>query len=352
MAKKLMKGNVALAEAAVLAGCRFFSGYPITPQTEIMEYLSSRMPEMGGRFVQSESEVSAINMLYGAATSGYRVMTSTSGPGFSLMQEGISYLAAMNMPSVVVDVCRYGSGIGLISPGQSDYLQVTKGGGHGDYKLLVYAPSTVQESVDMMSLAFDKAEEYMTPVIVLSDGAIGQMMEGVELPEAQPVDPDKPWALKGADAAHARNLYTGAFDGPENDVKIREKYRMMQQNEQRWEEIATEDAEIVLVAYGISSRICKRAVKLGREQGLKLGLLRPITVWPFPADAFQGLVKTAKAFLAVEMSAVGQLVEDVALTVRGEKPVYVLPTGMTPPKESQILEKVKNILDGKEKEAF
>lgn len=347
-----MKGNVALAEAAVRAGCRFFAGYPITPQTEIMEYLSSRMAEAGGAFIQSESEVSAVNMLYGASTSGYRVMTSTSGPGFSLMQAGISYLASMNMPAVIADICRYGSGIGLISPGQSDYLQVTKGGGHGDYKLLVYAPHTVQESVDLIGLAFDKAEEYMNPVIMLSDGAIGQMMEGVELPEFSKVDPDKPWVLKGADAEHARNLYTGSFDGPENDQKLRAKYELMAGNEQRWEAINTQDAEIVLVSYGISSRVCKRAVKLGREQGIKLGLLRPITLWPFPVLPFKELRETARAFLSVEMSAVGQLIEDVALSVKGMKPVYALPTGMTPPKEKQVLEMALSILDGKEKEVF
>lgn len=352
MAKKLMKGNAAIAEAAVRAGCRFFCGYPITPQTEIMEYLSTRMSEVGGQFVQAESEVSAINMLYGAATSGYRVMTSTSGPGFSLMQEGISYLASMNMPSVIADICRYGSGIGLISPGQSDYLQVTKGGGHGDYKVIVYAPHTVQDSVELMELAFDKAEEYMNPVILLSDGAIGQMMEGVEMTEFKEVDPDKTWALKGADKDHSRNFYTGAFDGPENDVRIREKYRYIIENEQRWEETETEDADIILVSYGISSRICKRAVKLGREQGLKIGHIRPITLWPYPVNAFKKLKKTASAFLTVEMSALGQMVEDVALSVRGEKPVYAFTAGMTPPKEKEILQMVRDIIDGKEKEAF
>lgn len=352
MAKVLMKGNEALAEAAMRAGCRFFCGYPITPASEILEYFSSRMMDYGGSFVQAESELAAVNMLYGAASTGYRAMTATSGPGYSLMQEGISYLASMNMPAVVVDVCRYGSGIGLISPGQSDYFQVTKGGGNGDYELLVYAPSTVQESVHLIGLAFDKAEEYRTPVILLSDGAMGQMMEGVEMTPAKDADPDKPWALVGAPPDKARNWATEAFDGPIYDVHIREKYSKMREQEQRYEAVNTEDADIILVAYGISSRICKRAVKLGRDSGLKVGLLRPITLWPFPVDIFKSLRKTAKAFLSVEMSAIGQMVEDVALAVHGEKPVYALNTGMTPPKEKEILAKIANILEGKEKEAF
>lgn len=352
MAKKIMKGNEALAEAAMRAGCRFFSGYPITPASEILEYFSKRMEDFGGSFVQAESEVSAVNMLYGAASTGYRCMTASSGPGYSLMQEGISYLASMNLPCVVTDVCRYGSGIGLISPGQADYMQVTMGGGNGDYKLLVYAPSTVQESVDLIGLAFDKAEEYQTPVILLSDGAIGQMMEGVELPPEQEIDPDKPWALKGAPKEKARNWATQAFDGPIYDSLLREKYGKMQANEQLFESIETEDADIVLVAYGISSRICKHAVKMGREKGLKLGLLRPITLWPFPVDEMKKLRKTAKAFLSVEMSALGQMVYDVALAAHGEKPVYVYTSGMKPPSESVILEMAENILAGKEKEAF
>lgn len=352
MRKTLMKGNEALAEAAVRAGCRLYCGYPITPQTEIMEYLSWRMPEVGGHFVQAESEVAAISMLYGAASTGYRVITASSGPGFSLKQEGISYMASQNLPGVIVDVCRYGSGLGLISPGQGDYFQATKGGGHGDYQVLVYAPHTVQESVDLITLAFDKAEEYLNPVILLTDGALGQMMEGVEMTAMQEVNPDKPWALKGMGDEKPRYYRTAVYDGPGYDTFIREKYKKMQEKEQSYEEIATEDAEVILVAYGISSRICKRAVKIGREKGLKLGLLRPISLWPFPRDVFKKLRKTAKAFLSVEMSAIGQMVEDVALAVHGEKPVYMMTTGMIPPKENLILEKVQSILDGKEKEVF
>lgn len=350
--KILMKGNEALAEAAVRAGCRLYCGYPITPQTEIMEYLSGRMPQVGGHYIQAESEVSAISMLYGAASTGYRVITASSGPGFSLKQEGISYLASQNLPAVIVDVCRYGSGLGLISPGQGDYFQATKGGGHGDYQLPVYAPHTVQESVDLIRLAFEKAEEYLTPVLMLTDGALGQMMEGVELPGMLPVDPEKPWALKGMGNGKARYYRTAAYDGPQYDTFIQEKYARMREKEQRYEAVATEDADIILVAYGISARICKRVVKLGRDKGLKIGLLRPITLWPFPMEAFKELRKTASCFMSVEMSAIGQMVEDVALAVHGEKPVYLEASGMNPPKEQQILEKIQRILDGKEKEVF
>lgn len=353
MAKKiLMKGNEALAEAAVRVGCRLYCGYPITPQTEIMEYLSGRMPQVGGSYVQAESEVSAISMLFGAASTGYRVITASSGPGFSLKQEGISYIASQNLPAVIVDVCRYGSGLGLISPGQGDYFQATKGGGHGDYQLPVFAPHTIQESVDLIALAFDKAEEYLTPVILLTDGALGQMMEGVELPEMQPVDPEKPWALKGMGDGKARYYRTAAYDGPQYDTFIREKFKKMQENEQRYEKICVDDADVVLVAYGISARICKRAVKMGREKGMKIGLLRPISLWPFPMDVFKEVRKHAKAFLSVEMSAIGQMVEDVALAAHGEVPVYLLASGMNPSKEQDILKKAQDILDGKEKEVF
>lgn len=350
--KVLMKGNEALAEAAVRVGCRLYCGYPITPQTEIMEYLSARLPEVGGHYVQAESEVAAISMLYGAASTGYRVITASSGPGFSLKQEGISYMASQNLPGVIVDVCRYGSGLGLICPGQSDCFQATKGGGHGDYKLLVYAPHTIQESVDLITLVFDKAEEYLTPVLMLTDGALGQMMEGVTLPEIQEVNPDKPWALKGMGDGEPRYYITEAYGGPAYDGKIRAKYKKMQEQEQRWEEIMTEDADVVLVAYGTSARICKRALKFGREKGLKIGLIRPITLWPFPHQVFEKVRKTAKAFLSVEMSALGQMVEDVALGAKGEAPVYVYASGMVPPKEQEILRMVQDILDGKMKEVY
>lgn len=353
MSKVMMRGNEALAEAAVRAGCRFYCGYPITPQTEIMEYLSARLPEVGGHFVQAESEVSAISMLYGAASTGYRAMTASAGPGFSLKQEGISYIAAVDLPAVIVDVCRYGSGLGLISPGQADYFQVTKGGGHGDYRVFVYAPATVQEIADLTVLAFDKAEEHRTPVILLTDGALGQMMEPVELPEYQTPDPDKPWVLKGKGKGKPRHLQTAAYGGPSYDDIIKKKYRNMDvPSEQLFEAIETEDADVVLVAYGISSRICKQAVKLGRQKGLKLGLIRPISLWPFPVKAFEQVRNTAKAFLSVEMSALGQMVEDVALAVKGQKPVYLYAAGMVPPKEQVILQMVQDILDGKEKEVF
>lgn len=352
MGKVLMKGNEALAEAAVRAGCRLYCGYPITPQTELMEYLSGRLPEVGGQFVQAESEVSAISMLYGAASTGYRVITASSGPGFSLKQEGISYMASQNLPGVIVDVCRYGSGLGLICPGQGDYFQVTKGGGHGDYRIPVYAPHTLQECVDLVTLAFDKAEEYLTPVIMLTDGALGQMMEGVELPEMQPVDPDKPWALKGKGDGEYRFLITDAYGGPAYDQAIRDKYKKIEAAEQRWEEIETEDADVVLVAYGTSARICKRAVKMGRANGIRLGLIRPVTLWPFPFKAFEKVRETAKGFLSVEMSAIGQMVEDVALAAKGNASVYAYTAGMVPPKEQVILAMAQDILDGKLEEVF
>lgn len=352
MGKVLMKGNEALAEAAVRAGCRLYCGYPITPQTELMEYLSGRLPEVGGQFVQAESEVSAISMLYGAASTGYRVITASSGPGFSLKQEGISYMASQNLPGVIVDVCRYGSGLGLICPGQGDYFQATKGGGHGDYRLPVYAPHTLQECVDLVTLAFEKAEEYLTPVILLTDGALGQMMEGVELPEMQPVDPDKPWALKGKGEGEYRFLITDAYGGPAYDEGLRKKYKQIEDREQRWEAIETGDADIILVAYGTSARICKRAVKMGRAQGIRLGLIRPVTLWPFPFQAFRQVRDTAQAFLSVEMSAIGQMVEDVALAVKGKATVHVYTAGMVPPKEQRILTMAREILDGKLEEVF
>ncbi len=352
MSKVMMRGNEALAEAAVRVGCRLYCGYPITPQSEIMEYLSARLPEVGGHIVQAESEVAAISMLYGAASTGYRVISASAGPGYSLKQEGISYIAAVDLPAVIVDVCRYGCGLGLISPGQSDYFQVTKGGGHGDYHALVYAPATVQEIADLTALAFDKAEEHRTPVILLTDGALGQMMEAVELPEMQTPNPNKPWALTGKGENEPRYIITAAYDGPQYDDIIRKKYRNMAAQEQRYEAISTEDADIVLVAYGISSRICNQAVRTGRKQGLKIGLIRPISLWPFPVKAFEQVRNTAKAFLSVEMSALGQMVEDVALAVKGQKPVHVYTAGMVPPKEQAILRMAKDILDGKEKEVF
>lgn len=353
--KTLMKGNNALAESAILAGCRFFAGYPITPQTEILEHLSRRLPEAGGHFIQTESELAGINMVIGAAACGFRAMTSSSGPGFSLKQEGISYLCSMELPAVIVDVMRYGIGLGNITLGQADYFQAVKGGGHGGYKVPVYAPSSVQENVDYTIMAFEKAEQYRTPVIILSDGAIGQMAESVELPEGKKHDPDKfEWTLKGKDAAHPngrkmtdRIYYDFKFN--EYDNHIRSRYHQMEKDEQLWEEVWLDDAEIILVAYGITSRVCKEAVKFARKKGIRLGLIRPISLWPFPKKAFDKTHSQAKAYLSVEMNACGQMVEDVILAARGI-PVYSYPSGRVIADSENILKIVEGICQGTEKE--
>lgn len=355
--KKLMKGNYALAEGAIRAGCRLFAGYPITPQTEILEYLSSHMREAGGEFVQTESELAGINMVIGAAAAGQRAMTSSSGPGFSLKQEGISYMCSMEIPAVIVDVMRYGIGLGNVVLGQADYFQATKGGGHGGYKVPVIAPASVQENADFVGDAFDIAEEYRTPVIVLSDAAIGQMMGAVELPEPKDHDINKfEWTLKGRDAKHPTGrkmtdviYYDYKYD--EYDPHIRERYGKMHDELQRWEEVEAEDADIILVAYGISSRVCKEAVKIGRSEGLKLGLLRPISLWPFPEKAMGKFNGKIKGYLTVEMNACGQMVEDVALHAAGTK-VYSNPTGRKVADSEDIVELVKEILNGTVKEAF
>lgn len=347
----LMKGNEALAEAAVRAGCRLFCGYPITPQSEILEYMSWRLPQVGGHFIQAESEIAAISMVYGAAAAGFRTLTGSSGPGFSLKQEGISYLAAAELPAVIVDVQRYGFGLGLISPGQGDYLQATRGGGHGGYRVLVYAPSSVQEMADLTYTAYEKAEEYRNPVLILTDGALGQMMEPLNLPPFQEYNPDKPWAVKGKRDGFPKFINTRLYNEPDYDLTILAKYKQIELKEQKAETVAIDDAEVALVSYGISARVCKEAVKLGREQGLRIGLVRPITLWPFPRQEIRRAAEHARAFLAVEMS-FGQLVEDVALSVKGRKPVYVYGSGKQVPKVENILHFVRQILVGKVEEAF
>lgn len=350
MSYVLMKGNEALAEAAIRAGCRFFSGYPITPQSEILEYLSWRMEEVGGEFVQTESELSGINMLLGASAAGARVITSSSGPGFSLMQEGISYLVAADLPAVIVDVMRYGNGLGDISQSQGDYWQLTRGGGHGDYRVIVLAPSSVQENADLTYLAFDLAEKYRHPVIIGSDAAIGQMIERVKLPEMKEHDIDKyDWSIKGCEKGHEQKKITNLLYYMNNyDEFLLDKYKSIEDNEQRWESIEVEDAEIVLVSYGISSRICKEAVKVARKEGIKLGLIRPITLWPFPVKAFKELSENLKALMTVEMNILGQLVDDVLLTTENKYPVYKYTSVKEVPETEMILERVKNILAGKE----
>jgi len=318
MEKKFMTGNEAIAEAAIQAGCRHFFGSPITPQSEIPEYMSKRLPEVGGVYLQAESEVAAINMLFGAAGAGARVMTSSSSPGISLMQEGISYIAGAQLPCVIVNIMRGGPGLGGIQPSQSDYFQATKGGGHGDYHLLVLAPYTVQEAVSLTMEAFDLADKYRNPVMVLGDGYMGQMMEPVEFQKTKPLKlPKKEWALTGA-KERAPNLVKSLYLDPaaleKHNLEIHRKIQEMIKNEVRVETYLTDDAEIVIAAYGTVARIAKTAIKVLRERGIKVGMIRPITVFPFPYETFEKMAEKVQKFLVVEMS-LGQMIEDVKLGV-------------------------------------
>jgi 2-oxoglutarate/2-oxoacid ferredoxin oxidoreductase subunit alpha len=325
MAKKLMKGCEAIGEAAVQSGCRLFFGYPITPQNEIPEYMSGRLPQVGGTFVQAESEVAASNMLYGAAGAGCRCFTSSSSPGISLMQEGISYLAGSELPVVIVNIMRAGPGLGGILPSQSDYLQATKGGGHGDYRVLVLAPSTVQEAADLTMEAFDLADKYRNPVMILGDGLIGQMMEPVEFKRRiEPEDlPEKPWATTGA-AGRGPNiinsLYLRAEDLEQHNIALGAKYAAMEA-EVRHETYRTEDdPDVVIVAYGTVARIARTSIDALREKGLKVGLFRPVTLFPYPAAALADAAARTKHILVAELS-MGQMLEDVRAIVAGRVPV-------------------------------
>ncbi len=326
--KKLMKGNEAIAEAAIRGGCRFFAGYPITPQNEVPEYLSWRMREVGGSFVQSESEVAAINMVYGAAGAGARAMTSSSSPGISLKQEGISYIAGAELPCVIINMVRGGPGLGGIQPAQSDYFQAVKGGGHGDYKMLVYGPSSVQEAVDIIYDAFDKADEYRMPVMILGDGMLGQIMEAVELPPMKDLSalPAKPWATTGEGVGDNRRIVNSLYITPDTleelNLRLQARYRILERDEVRVEEYMCEDAEVVFTAYGAVGRIAKSAVNIMRENGIKAGLVRPITLYPFPTKTFEKVAsyESVKRFICVELS-MGQMLEDVKLSVLGRKPV-------------------------------
>ena len=352
MPKVMMKGNEALGEAAVRAGVRMYCGYPITPQTEIMEYLSWRLPEVGGVFLQSESEVAGASMALGAGTTGYRVITCSSSTGYSLKQEAISWMAGNEIPCMVVDVCRYGCALGLLSGGQDSYFQTTKGGGHGDYHAIVYGPSTIQEMVDLVALAYDRAEKYRTPVIMLSDGSLGQMMEPVEFPDFIEPNNNKDWAIRGKGEGKGKKIQSRIIIDPDHDAYIQKKYAVMEENEQMWEDVQTEDAEVILVSFGTSARVCKQAVATAREQGIKLGLIRPITLWPFPKKAFEKIGDQVKGFMSVEMSILGQMVEDVALCVNGRRHVYLYPAGHNPAEEDIIIEMAKQILDGTLKEVY
>ena len=350
--KVLMKGNEALAEAAIQCGCKHYFGYPITPQTEIAAYMAKRLPKEGGVFLQAESEVAAINMVLGAAAAGVRTMTSSSSPGVSLKSEGVSYIAGSDLPALIINVQRGGPGLGGIQPSQSDYWQATKALGHGDFQMFVLAPSTIQEMVDFVPLAFEVGEKYRVPSMILSDGMLGQMMEPVEFPEKKDVAAaDKPWATNGHQNKREKNIINSLYIEPEvleNLVKERyERYEKIKEEEQRAEEFMTEDAEIVVVAFGASSRVARSAIKAAREEGIKVGMIRPITVWPFPDKTIEKVVPTAKKFLCVEMN-MGQMVDDVRLVVNGRKPVeFFGRTGGVIPTPAEVLDRIR-ALAGKE----
>ena len=344
--KVLMKGNEAIAEAAIRAGCRHYFGYPITPQTEIAAYMAKRMPKIGGTFLQAESEIAAINMVYGAASAGKRAMTSSSSPGISLKGEGISYMAGSDLPGLIVNVQRGGPGLGGIQPSQSDYFQSTRGGGHGDYHLIVLAPASVQEMADMTVKAFDLADKYRMPVMLLADGTMGQMMEPVSLDLSIAEAPEKPWATTGTKLARPHNIVNSLSLVPEELEKLNnaryEKYEIVKQNEVMYEAYMMDDAEICVVAFGIAARVSKNAVVAARKHGVKVGLIRPITLWPFPADVIAKAADKAKRFISVELS-MGQMIEDVRLAVNGKAPVELCYRvgGMIPTPE-QVLEAIEN----------
>jgi 2-oxoglutarate ferredoxin oxidoreductase subunit alpha len=350
--KLLMKGNEALAEAAIRAGLKGYFGYPITPQSELLEYLATELPKRGGAFVQAESEVAAINMVYGAAGTGERAMTSTSSPGFSLMQEGISYIACAELPCLLVNVVRGGPGLGTIQPSQGDYFQAVKGGGHGDYKMIVLAPNSVQEMADFVFLGMDLADKYRNPVCILSDGALGQMMESVEFPEYNVEDhkvDHSAWATRGRQNGQDQHYITSLHLESEKmeriNQKLQKKYQTIKEKEVRFETTETGDADYAIISFGLSSRSAHKALELAREQGLKVGLLRPKTLFPFPVNAVQELAHQVKGILVVEMNA-GQMVEDVRLAVNGKTSVefYGRMGGMIPQPED-ILEKITKLFN-------
>jgi len=351
MAKKFMKGNDAISEAAIMCGCRSFFGYPITPQNEIPEYMSWRMPEVGGSFVQAESEVAAINMVYGAAGAGGRTMTSSSSPGVSLKMEGISYICGADLPCVIVNIQRAGPGLGGIQPSQADYFQATKGGGHGDYHCIVYAPSTLQEAVDLTQLAFDKADEYRVPAMILGDGLLGQMMEPVEINEKKSIDVDKSWATtawsdKSRKRAVVNSLSLDPYELEQWNLERQGRYKTIAEKEVLYKTINAEDCDILVVAYGICARIVNSVIDECSNDDLKIGMLCPLTLWPYPYEALKKLAKGKKAVLCVEMSA-GQMVEDVQLAVQGEVPVkYYGRMGGVVPTAEEIYDEIVKIKEG------
>ena len=340
--KVLMKGNEALAEAAIMAGCRHYFGYPITPQTEVAAYMSKKMPKIDGVFLQAESEIAAINMVLGVASTGKRVMTSSSSPGISLKSEGISYLAGSDLPALIVNVQRGGPGLGGIQPSQSDYFQATRGSGHGDYHLLVLAPASVQEMVDMVFKGFDLAEKYRMPAMILSDGTMGQMMEPVSLDGGKINEYDKSWAVTGTKCERKHNIINSLYLKPDEleakNFERFERYKKIAENEVMYEEYMMEDAEICVVAYGVAARVSQNAIDEARKMGIKVGMIRPITLWPFPKKILSETADKVKGFISVELS-MGQMIEDIELAIRCKKPVSLCNRvgGMIPT--------TKNVLD-------
>lgn len=351
---ELFKGNEAIAEAAIRAGCQCYFGYPITPQSELLEYMARHLPEAGGVFLQAESEPAAISMVYGAAGAGARVMTSSSGLGISLMAEGISYLVGAELPCVIVNIMRGGPGLGNIAPAQSDYFQATRGPGHGDHRLVVLAPFSVQEAADLTYEAFDIADRYRNPVMILGDGLLGQVMEPVRFKARRNPSslPEKPWATTGRDFHPGRNVINSLRLDPEGlwgfNRHLEDKYAEIARKESRWDGYHLDDAEYVVAAYGMMARVCQTAVALAREAGIKAGLIRPVTLWPFPREPFELVIERSRGFLVVEMS-LGQMVEDVALTVNGRKPVHFLgKAGGVVPTQKEVLAAVAALAESPE----
>ena len=348
--KVLMKGNEAIAEAAIRAGCRHYFGYPITPKTEIAAYMAKKMPKIGGVFLQAESEIASINMVYGAAAAGMRVMTSSSSPGISLKAEGLSYIAGSDVPAFVVNVQRGGPGLGGIQPSQSDYFQATKGGGHGDYRMIVLAPASVQEMASLTIKGFNLADKYLMTSMILADGTIGQMMEPISFEDAEIESYEKPWALTGTECKRKHNvvnsLYLKADELEVKNFQRYERYKIVEENEPMWEEYMMEDAEYCVVSYGIASRVAKNAVVAARAEGIKVGLIRPITLWPFPKAALAKAAEQVKSFISVELS-MGQMIEDVRLATCCKKPVSLCNRcGGMIPSPDEVLESIRKAAKG------
>ena len=343
--KVLMKGNEAIAEAAILAGCRHYFGYPITPQTELTAYMAKKLPKIGGTFLQAESEIAAINMVYGVSSTGKRVMTSSSSPGISLKAEGISYLAGADLPALIVNVQRGGPGLGGIQPSQSDYFLATRGPGHGDFHVIVVAPSSVQEMADLTRLAFDLADKYRMPAMLLADGTMGQMMEPVVLPEAEELNVDKPWAVTGTEMKREHNIVNSLYLQPQvledKNLERFERYKLIEENEPRWESFMMEDADFCIVSCGITARVSRNAILAARKEGIKVGMIRPLTLWPFPKKPLLEAADKVKSFITVELN-MGQMTQDVELAIRCKKPVTLVKRvgGMIPSME-EVLDAIR-----------